>query len=251
MKAVGRGDPRAYGSRPSPGPSEADIDAAGKALAGAARPMIHTFLATSAIHLKYKLKITADEALSRRVEGVTLARSLAADVEFSAEDASRTDYALPARGAAGGLRGRRHDPERARHRRLLPPRRVRRDGRAGSWRDIPGAVISVHCHNDLGLAVANSIAAVQAGARQVECTINGIGERAGNTSLEELVMALKVRGEALGAETGVEDRAPRAHQRDALGRSPASGRSPTRRSSAATPSPTRRGSTSTAFSRTR
>ncbi len=98
---------------------DADIKAAGKALAGAARPVIHTFLATSAIHLKYKLKITQDEALRQAVNGVKLARSLAPEVEFSAEDASRTEYALPARGLAGGPRGRRLRPERARHRRLL------------------------------------------------------------------------------------------------------------------------------------
>jgi 2-isopropylmalate synthase len=181
---------------------EADVEAAGKALSGAARPMIHTFLATSAIHLKYKLKITADEALRQAVEAVTLARSMTPDVEFSAEDASRTDYGylrevLQAVFAAGA--GTLNVPDTVGY--SLP------DEYAEMVRnlvgDIPGAVISVHCHNDLGLAVANSIAAVQAGAMQVECTINGIGERAGNTSLEELVMALKVRSESLGAQTGV------------------------------------------------
>jgi 2-isopropylmalate synthase len=181
---------------------EADIRAAGEALKGAARPVIHTFLATSAIHLKYKLKTTPEEALRQAVAGVRLARSLAPEVEFSAEDASRTDY--------GYLREVLQAVFEAGARTLNVPdtvgyslpheyaELVRR-----LVRDVPGAVISVHCHNDLGLAVGNSLAAVQAGARQVECTINGIGERAGNASLEELVMALKVRREALGAETGV------------------------------------------------
>ncbi|MFI5182945.1 MAG: 2-isopropylmalate synthase [Vicinamibacteria bacterium] len=181
---------------------EADIVAAGKALAGAARPMIHTFLATSALHLKYKLKITPAEALAQAVEGVRLARSLTPEVEFSAEDASRTDYGflvevLKAVFEAGATT--LNVPDTVGY--SLPEEYATMVRRLVA--DLPGAVISVHCHNDLGLAVANSIAAVQAGARQVECTINGIGERAGNTSLEELVMALKVRSEAIGIETGV------------------------------------------------
>jgi 2-isopropylmalate synthase len=181
---------------------DADIRAAGAALRGAARPLIHTFLATSGIHLQYKLKISPEEALKQAVEGVRLARSLAPEVEFSAEDASRTDYAylrevLQAVHEAGA--SVLNVPDTVGY--SLPHEygeMVRK-----LVRDVPGAVISVHCHNDLGFAVANSVAAVQAGARQVECTINGIGERAGNASLEEIVMALKVRGEALGAQTGV------------------------------------------------
>jgi 2-isopropylmalate synthase len=181
---------------------EADILAAGRALAGAARPVIHTFLATSGIHLKYKLKISPEEAFKQAVEGVKLAKSLAPEVEFSAEDASRTDYGylrevLQACFEAGA--GVLNVPDTVGY--ALPHEYAEMVRKLVA--DIPGAVISVHCHNDLGLAVANSIAAVQAGARQVECTINGIGERAGNTSLEEFVMALRVRGEALGAETGV------------------------------------------------
>ena len=182
---------------------EADIKAAGKALAGAARPLIHTFLATSAIHLKYKLKVTAEEALKQAVEGVKLARSLAPEVEFSAEDASRTDYAyllevLQAVYEAGA--SVLNVPDTVGY--SLPQEYADMVGKL--VRDIPGAVISVHCHNDLGLAVANSLAAVQAGARQVECTINGIGERAGNTALEEVAMALKVKSATLGAvETGI------------------------------------------------
>ena len=131
-----------------------------------------------------------------------LAKSLAPEVEFSAEDASRTDYgylreALRAVFEAGA--STLNVPDTVGY--SLPHEYAEMVGKL--VKDIPGAVISVHCHNDLGLAVANSIAAVQAGARQVECTINGIGERAANTSLEELVMAIKVRGETLGAETGI------------------------------------------------
>jgi 2-isopropylmalate synthase len=181
---------------------EADINAAGKALAGAARPVIHVFLATSGIHLQHKLKITPPEALKQAVEGVKLARTFTPEVEFSAEDASRTDYGylrevLQAVYEAGAKT--LNVPDTVGY--SLPHEYADMVGRLVA--DIPGAVISVHCHNDLGLAVANSIAAVQAGARQVECTINGIGERAGNAALEEIVVALKVRGESLGAETGV------------------------------------------------
>ena len=181
---------------------EPDILAAGDALRGAARSVIHVFLATSGLHLKWKLKITPEEALKQAVESVRLAKSLAPEVEFSAEDATRTDYGylrevLQACFAAGATT--LNVPDTVGY--SLPHEYAELVRRLGH--DIPGAVISVHCHNDLGLAVANSIAAVQAGARQVECTINGIGERAGNASLEELVVALKVRGEALGAETGV------------------------------------------------
>jgi 2-isopropylmalate synthase len=181
---------------------EADIRAAGKALEGAARPLIHTFLATSAIHLEYKLKITKAQALTQAAEGVRLARSLAPEVEFSAEDASRTDYAylldvLQAVHEAGA--SVLNVPDTVGY--SLPHEYAAMVARL--VKDLPEAIISVHCHNDLGFAVANSIAAVQAGARQVECTINGIGERAGNASLEEIVMAVKVRGELLGVETGV------------------------------------------------
>jgi 2-isopropylmalate synthase len=181
---------------------EPDIIAAGKALRGAARPVIHTFLATSGIHLKWKLKITPEEALKQAVEGVRLAKSLVPEVEFSAEDASRTDYGylrevLQAVFEAGATT--LNVPDTVGY--SLPSEYAEMVRKL--VKDIPGAVISVHCHNDLGLAVANSIAAVQAGARQVECTINGIGERAGNTALEELVMALKVRSETIGAETGI------------------------------------------------
>jgi len=179
-----------------------DIEAAGKALRGAARPVLHTFLATSAIHLRDKLKITPEEGLRQARDGVALARSLAAEVEFSAEDASRSDYAyllevlLAVHEAGASVL---NVPDTVGY--SLPHEYAELVRKL--VRDIPTAVISVHCHNDLGLAVANSIAAIGAGARQVECTINGIGERAGNTSLEEIVMALKVRRETLGVDTRV------------------------------------------------
>ena len=179
-----------------------DVESAGKALKGAARPVIHTFLASSGLHLKWKLKITPEEALKRAVESIELARTFVEDVEFSAEDASRTDYGylhelLQACFEAGART--LNVPDTVGY--ALPSEYG--EMVAKLVKDIPDAVISVHCHNDLGLAVANSLAAVEAGARQVECTINGIGERAGNASLEELVMALKVRGETLGLDTGV------------------------------------------------
>src|SRR5262245_25403649 len=181
---------------------EADILAAGKALLSAAKPLIHTFLATSAIHLQYKLKITAEEALRQAVEGVRLARTLVPEVEFSAEDASRTDYGflrevLQAVFEAGATT--LNVPDTVGY--ALPHEYAALVSKL--VRDLPGAVISVHCHDDLGLAVANSLAALEAGARQVECTVNGIGERAGNASLEEIVMALHVRADRLPFATRI------------------------------------------------
>ena len=181
---------------------EADIVSAGRALAGAARPRLHVFLATSAIHLKYKLRLSAEECLKQAAEGVRLAKTFCEDVEFSAEDASRTDYAflrevMQAVTAAGATV--LNVPDTVGY--ALPEEYGALIGRLR--RDVPGPVISVHCHNDLGLAVANSLAAVRAGARQVEGTINGIGERAGNASIEEFVMALRVRPESYGAHTNV------------------------------------------------
>src|SRR5437899_6858131 len=166
----------------------ADIDRAGAAVKDAARPRIHVFLATSAIHREFKLQMTPAEIVQRAVEGVSRAKSYCDDIEFSPEDAARTEldflaevvekaieagattvnipdtvgYAMPVQYAAA-----------IRHLKL-------------NVRGIDKAIISVHCHNDLGLAVANSLSALQEGARQVECTINGLGERAGNCALEEI-----------------------------------------------------------------
>jgi 2-isopropylmalate synthase len=186
--------------------AEQDVMRAAAALSGAAQPRIHTFIATSDIHLKYKLKKTRREVIEMTRQAVRLAREFADEVEFSAEDATRSDvnylcevfavavdegvtilnvpdtvgYTLPAEFA---------ELVRTVRERVVGDRSV---------------TISVHCHNDLGLAVANTLAAVGAGARQVECTINGIGERAGNASLEEIVMAMKVRSDQLAFVNGIE-----------------------------------------------
>jgi 2-isopropylmalate synthase len=185
-----------------------DIDRAWEALREAPRPRIHVFLATSAIHREFKLKMTKEEIIRRAVEGVERAKGYCDDIEFSPEDAARTEldflsevveraieagattvnipdtvgYAMPSQYAAA-----------IRHLKQ-------------TVRGIEGAVISVHCHNDLGLAVANSLAALKEGARQVECTINGLGERAGNCALEEIVMAVRTRTDYFGIETTVNTR---------------------------------------------
>jgi 2-isopropylmalate synthase len=182
-----------------------DIDRAWEAVRGAAHPRIHVFLATSDIHLKYKLRITRDQCLEQARESVRRAKALCPDVEFSPEDATRSDQdflcqVVEAVVAAGATTVNIPDtvgystPEE--YGRLL---RILRERVTG----IEKVTISTHCHNDLGLAVANSLAGVQAGARQVECTINGIGERAGNASLEEVVMAMRVRPDRYPYETGV------------------------------------------------
>ena len=181
---------------------EADITAAAKALQVAARPRIHVFIATSDIHLEHKLRLSRDEALKQAVEAVRLAKSLAPEVEFSAEDASRSDYGF-LRDVVGAVHEAGADvvniPDTVGY--AIPDE----FGAifAALVRDVPGVYLSAHCHNDLGLAVANSLAAVRNGARQVEATINGVGERAGNTSLEEFVMALRVRVAAFGLQTRV------------------------------------------------
>jgi 2-isopropylmalate synthase len=172
-----------------------DIARAWQALAGAARPRIHAFLATSDIHLQHKLRISRRECLEQVRDAVRLARSYCQDVEFSAEDATRSDRnflceVLEAAVEAGATTINIPDtvgysvPIEIAELTQTVRRRVR---------GIEQVTISTHCHDDLGLAVANSLAAVSAGARQVECTINGIGERAGNASLEELVMTMRIR----------------------------------------------------------
>jgi len=187
---------------------EADIKRAADAVKGAAKARIHVFCATSAIHRKYKLKRAQEEIVKMSVEGVQLAKSFVDDVEFSPEDASRTEIEFLAEVveaciAAGATTINVPDtvgyatPEHfyqiiAELRKRVP--------------NIDKAILSVHCHNDLGLAVANSLAAVRAGARQVECTINGLGERAGNCSLEEVVMGLKTRQDQYGVQTQINTR---------------------------------------------
>jgi 2-isopropylmalate synthase len=185
-----------------------DIDRAWEALRDSSRPRIHVFLATSAIHREFKLKMAKEEILRRAIEGVQRAKGYCEDIEFSPEDASRTEldflaevvekaievgattvnipdtvgYAVPSQYAAAI----RHLKQNV--------------------RNIDKAVISVHCHNDLGLAVANSVTALKEGARQVECTINGIGERAGNCALEEVVMAVRTRADYYGLRTTINTR---------------------------------------------
>jgi 2-isopropylmalate synthase len=180
-----------------------DIERAWEALRPAARPRIHVFLATSDVHLRHKLRIDRPTCLAQAVEAVRLARTLAADVEFSAEDATRSDVAFlcdvaDAVAEAGATTINLPDTVG-----YALPADIERMFRAVGRRIGVRATLSAHCHNDLGLAVANSLAAVEAGARQVECTVNGIGERAGNASLEEIVMALNVRHDRLPFTTGV------------------------------------------------
>ena len=186
--------------------AEQDVARAAEALSRAAHPRIHTFCATSDIHLEHKLKKTRAEVIAMTGAAVSQARSYAEDVEFSAEDATRSDIdylceVLDVAVDAGAsvlnvpdTVGYTTPSEMAQLVRQVRERVVRD-------RDV---TISVHCHNDLGLAVANTLAAIEAGARQVECTINGIGERAGNASLEEIVMALHVRADRLPFETGID-----------------------------------------------
>jgi 2-isopropylmalate synthase len=184
---------------------EGDIRRAWEALTGNPRPRIHTFLATSDLHLQHKLRMTREEALHQAVEMVGLAASLTDNVEFSPEDAARTDVAylcevVEAVIAAGAKVVNIPDTVG-----YTVPEEFYRLIRTLKEKvpNIERAVISVHCHNDLGLAVANSLAAVQAGARQVECTVNGLGERAGNASMEEVVMALRTRADFFPFTTGI------------------------------------------------
>jgi 2-isopropylmalate synthase len=183
-----------------------DIDAAWEGVKGAKYPRIHTFLATSDIHMEHKLRMTRAEVLARVAEMVGRAKSHCADVEFSPEDAGRSDPAflyqvLEVAIKAGATTLNIPDPVGY----TLPDEFGALI--AGIRENVPGAkdvVISVHCHDDLGLAVANSLAGLRAGARQAEVTVNGIGERAGNASLEEVVMALRTRSATLGLKTGVD-----------------------------------------------
>jgi len=185
----------------------ADIDRAWAALAGAARPRIHVFLATSDIHLEHKLRITRQQCLEQVRTAVAHARAYCDDVEFSAEDATRTDLGFLCEVAVAAVRAGATTINLPDTVGYALPADIERMFTAVARHIGTLAVLSAHCHNDLGLAVANSIAAVQAGARQVECTINGIGERAGNASLEEIVMALEVRSDALPHHTGIHTQA--------------------------------------------
>jgi 2-isopropylmalate synthase len=180
-----------------------DVERAARSLEKAKRPRIHTFLATSDIHLKYKLKKSRQEVLDAAVAAVELARSYVDDVEFSAEDGARTDpdYLEQVSKAVVAAGARTVNiPDTVGY--STPDEYGELIGRIVK---VLGdtAVVSVHCHDDLGLAVANSLAAVRAGARQIECTINGIGERAGNCSLEEVVMVMQTRHDRYPYKTGI------------------------------------------------
>jgi 2-isopropylmalate synthase len=181
-----------------------DIERAAKALEGArVAPRIHVFLATSDIHLKYKLKKTRAQVLDEAAAAVALARRHVGDVEFSAEDGGRTpaDYLIQvAQAVVAAGASTVNIPDTVGY--GIPEEYGALIGQVSRALGA-SAIVSVHCHNDLGLAVANSLAAVQNGARQVECTINGIGERAGNCSLEEIVMVLKTRADRLPYATGI------------------------------------------------
>ncbi len=180
--------------------NERDVTTAGEAVRDAERPRIHTFIATSDIHLRYKLRKERHEVLAAAVDAVRLARSIVDDVEFSCEDATRSDVAFVAEVVGAAIAEGAttiNIPDTVGY--AMPTEfqafLVELHDRCPSLRDV---TLSVHCHNDLGLAVANSLAGIQVGARQVECCVNGIGERAGNASLEELAMILRTRAEDLG-----------------------------------------------------
>jgi 2-isopropylmalate synthase len=182
-----------------------DIDRAWLALSGARRPRIHTFISTSPLHMKFKLQMEPEAVHQAIIDSVSYARNLCPDVEWSPEDGSRSEHDFLCRCVESAIRAGASTinipdtvgyavPEEFAALIAMLMNRVP---------NIDQAIISVHCHNDLGLAVANSLAAVGAGARQVECTINGLGERAGNAALEEVVMALRTRGDAMPFVTGI------------------------------------------------
>ena len=182
-----------------------DIDACRDALAPAVSPRIHVFIATSAVHLKHKLKMSEEQVLERTAAMVKYAKKFCDDIEFSAEDAFRTDPDFVCRVFGAAIESGAvtvNYPDTVGY--ALPDEfgnRVRYI--MEHTNGMEKARFSVHCHNDLGLAAANTLAAIASGAEQVECTVNGIGERAGNASLEEIVMSLRVRKDHLGADTGI------------------------------------------------
>ncbi|HEY0981359.1 MULTISPECIES: 2-isopropylmalate synthase [unclassified Schlesneria] len=182
-----------------------DIERAAEALKGIAKPRIHVFLATSPIHREFKLKMAEREIVKTAVEHVKLAKSFFEDIEFSPEDAARTELDFLAEVVEKAIEAGAttvNIPDTVGY--ATPTHYFKVISHLKQHvSNIDKAVISTHCHNDLGLAVANSLAAVEAGARQVECTINGLGERAGNAALEEIVMALKTRKDYYGVETRI------------------------------------------------
>jgi 2-isopropylmalate synthase len=182
-----------------------DIDAALDGLSGAAHPRLHTFLATSDLHLYHKLRLTREECLEAISSNVRYARERCAEVEFSAEDASRTEIGFLCEAVGQAVRAGAtiiNLPDTVGY--AVPEEYAAMFRRVIEYLDgANGVTLSAHCHDDLGLGVANSLAAVQAGARQLELTINGIGERAGNAALEEVVVLLNVRQATLGVTTNI------------------------------------------------
>lgn len=185
--------------------NEKDVRRAGEAIRHAARGRVHTFIATSPIHMQHKLRMTEDQVVAAAVKAVTIAREYTDDVEFSAEDAIRSEVPFLVRVFAAVIEAGAttiNVPDTVGY---STPELIR-ERFAELIRLTPGSdrvIWSSHCHNDLGMAVANSLAAVQGGARQVECTVNGLGERAGNAALEEIVMATRVRRDIYGVTTGI------------------------------------------------
>ncbi|RMG02957.1 MAG: 2-isopropylmalate synthase [Nitrospirae bacterium] len=184
---------------------EVDIERAGEAVKSAERPRIHTFIATSDIHLKFKLRMSREETLEAAIKAVKLARRFTDDVEFSAEDATRSDWDYLCKVTEEVIKAGAKTvniPDTVGY--AIPQEFGELiEYIMNNVPNIDRAVISVHCHNDLGLAVANSLTAIMKGAGQVECTINGIGERAGNAAMEEIAMALKTRPKYFLADTGL------------------------------------------------
>jgi len=185
-----------------------DIDCAYEGVRDAVSPRIHVFIATSDIHLEHKLRMSREEVLEQTGESVRYARNLVDDVEFSPEDATRSNREYLARVVEEAIKAGANVvniPDTVGY--TLPQEmKALIEYLMEKVPGIEGITLSTHCHNDLGLAVANSLAAVEAGVRQLECTVNGIGERAGNAALEELVMALRTRGDLMPFETGIQTR---------------------------------------------
>jgi 2-isopropylmalate synthase len=185
--------------------TQRDIDRAAEALKGAAAPRIHTFISTSPLHMKFKLQMEPEDVHQAVIDSVSHARNLCDDVEWSPEDGTRTEHDFLCRCVESAIKagaGTINIPDTVGY--TIPEEfHALISMLKNRVPNIDKAVISVHCHNDLGLGVANSLAAVQAGARQVECTINGIGERAGNAAMEEVVMALRTRHDAMPYTTGI------------------------------------------------
>ena len=232
--------------------NDRDIDRAWEALKYAQKPRIHVFLATSAIHREHKLKMTTAQVVEKAVNSVRRAKGYCADVEFSPEDAARTEIDFLCEVVEAAIEAGAtvvNIPDTVGYATPTQYSKVIRTLRE-RVPNIDRAIISTHCHDDLGMAVANSLAACEAGARQVECTINGIGERAGNAALEEVVMALKTRQDYFGLDHQHQDRPPLSGQSDGLDHHRHGRADETKPLSAAMPSRTSRAFIRTACSRT-